>query len=316
MKNEKLLQVRNLYFNTTMSQAQIADLIGISQKTVSLYITQNNWKLLKKRGTQLPSVFIEQMNCELQQMNNLIASRPDGQRFPTLQEAEIRRKIMYSISTIKERQSAGAQMEAFMNLLHFAARDNRADALVISTYIQDFLKVEYNLPNDPPDKRYDLAGNPLPSILRPTRHEFEEDDEDDMKEHNQSPQLNNTNLTINPSSPFLPTEASAKEGVVEDVGRSPLLPADAFSSSAAALVKEVAKEGITANEGASPVPKNNIPKEPPLKKSKPPKNKRSRLTKNQKPQSEKNETQNATTHNNPPQVEDEPAGLMFICRNG
>ncbi len=174
----KLAQARSLYFNTTLTQKQIADLIGASQKTVSEYISDNNWKLLKQRCSQLPLVFVDQMNSELRQLNDAIASRPEGERFPTLAEAELRRKILYSLAAVKDRMSAGAHAEAFLNLLNFVATRDLDAAKVINHYTMEFMKVTHNIPHGKVE-HYDLAGEVIELDLR--GDDEEEDDEQEEK---------------------------------------------------------------------------------------------------------------------------------------
>jgi DNA-binding XRE family transcriptional regulator len=152
-------EARNLYFQTGLTQAQIADLIGVSQKTVSLWVNENKWSLIKQRASQAPAVFLEQMNSELQEMNEVIASRPSGQRFPTVQEAEIRRKIMTSIAGIKDRQSAGNNAEMLTNFLKYVAKKNLKDAQTLTRYADAYLKGEMKMSSTPQFQRYDLPGD-------------------------------------------------------------------------------------------------------------------------------------------------------------
>jgi predicted transcriptional regulator len=156
---EKIDQVRNLYFQTNLTQAQIAELIGISQKTVSLYINDNKWKLLKQRAEQAPSIFIEQMNSELQELNAVIASRPVGQRFATVKEAEVRRKTMVAISSIKERLTTGHHTEVLQNFINFVLRKNEKDGQAVTRYADQFIKGEKSLSLSQQFNLYDLPAD-------------------------------------------------------------------------------------------------------------------------------------------------------------
>ncbi len=182
MNKEKLTQARDLFFNTTLTQKQIADLIGTSQKTVSNYITRNNWKLLKKRQCQMPIVHIQYLNDELLEINRMIAARPEGQRYPTPQEAETRRKICYTLNAMREHRSAGAHAETFMNLMSYTARQNMEDAKVVSQYAYAFMQDEVENAPGPISRGYDLAGNDYsdrPTSLRALEEDEEDEDEDD-----------------------------------------------------------------------------------------------------------------------------------------
>ena len=157
---DKQNQARNLYFQTTLTQAQIAELLGISQKTVSTYVNENKWDLLKQRAEQAPALMLEQMNSELQELNEAIAARPLGQRFPTKEEAEIRRKTLYSINLINSRQSAGYYSQVFMNFISWVYKQNAKDAQVLTRYADKFLKGQMNADESPRYGNYALPSTP------------------------------------------------------------------------------------------------------------------------------------------------------------
>jgi predicted transcriptional regulator len=141
----KIAQARELYFNTELTQAQIADRIGVCQKTVSTYISENKWAALKKRADQMPAMLLEQLYSELEELNYRIASRLRGERFATKEEAEIRRKTMYSIATIKGRQSAATHTEVLLNFIASVARENADDARLILKYTDEYLLGEMDM---------------------------------------------------------------------------------------------------------------------------------------------------------------------------
>lgn len=161
---DKQNQARNLYFQTTLTQAQIAELIGVSQKTVSTYVNDNKWNLLKKRAEQAPALMLEQMNSELQELNEAIAARPVGQRFPSREEAEIRRKTLYSINLINSRQSAGYYSQVFMNFINWVYKQNIKDAQFITRYADKFLKGQMNADETPRYGNYALPSTPAMPI--------------------------------------------------------------------------------------------------------------------------------------------------------
>jgi len=161
---EKQNQARNLYFQTTLTQAQIAELLGISQKTVSIYVNDNKWNLLKRRAEQAPALMLEQMNSELQELNEAIAARPLGQRFPTKEEAEIRRKTLHSINLINSRQSAGYYSQVFMNFIGWVYKQNVNDAQLLTRYADKFLKGQMNSDESPRYGNYDLPSTPAMPI--------------------------------------------------------------------------------------------------------------------------------------------------------
>ncbi len=151
-------QARNLFFQTGLTQAQIAELVGVAQKTVSVWMNDGKWKILKDTAEHAPTVLIEQMTSELAELHTNIAARQPGQRYATLQEAEIRRKIMVSMSHIKEQQTNAAHIEVMMNFIHFVSRQNAPELQVITDLADRYLAGERSLYLNDPFKPYSLPG--------------------------------------------------------------------------------------------------------------------------------------------------------------
>jgi transcriptional regulator with XRE-family HTH domain len=166
-------QARNLYFQTNLTQKQIADVIGVSQKTVSTYVSDHKWNLIKKRAGQLPAIFIEQMYTELQALNDTIAARGNGQCYATPEEAEVRRKILYSIAAVKDRQSAGTHAEVLLNFMACVAHESQDDARILIRYVDRYLIGEMNIKDTEPIQPYNLPnGTGTATPLQPGNNQI------------------------------------------------------------------------------------------------------------------------------------------------
>ena len=144
MKNEQQQQARNLFFETSLTQAQIADFVGISKKTMSLWANEGKWRRLRQLATETPIVMIDEMYGEIHRINQLIKSREQGNQFATPQEADTRRKILSSIHSLKEYQSPGNHAEVLANFMQYVmdGNDNRDDAKLIAKYAENYLTGE------------------------------------------------------------------------------------------------------------------------------------------------------------------------------
>jgi predicted transcriptional regulator len=164
MENEKRTQARNLYLQSDLTQSQIAQLTGVSQKTIYQYISDNKWDLIKERARQIPALFLEQMNSEIEEINEEIASRPKGKRYPTSREAETRRKIICSMEAIKERQSVGTHIQAIINFIAHVAEENKEHALLITSYADQYFTGQLDTLNSPFHNKYNLPGSPEETV--------------------------------------------------------------------------------------------------------------------------------------------------------
>jgi len=119
MSLEQQQDARNLFFQTDLTQLQIAEQVGVSQKTISIWANEGRWQKLKELSVKTPAIMIEEMYNELAEINLGIRKREPGYRFATPKEADTRRKLLASIRYVKEQQSAGSHMEVLINFSEF-----------------------------------------------------------------------------------------------------------------------------------------------------------------------------------------------------
>jgi predicted transcriptional regulator len=149
MKNDQHEQARNLYLETGLTQSQIAELVGISQKTVSLWVSEGQWARLKRLAKEMPGIAVDSMFTELTEINNAVRNRPEGMRYATLEEAEIRRKILASIKYVQEHRSAGSHIEVMMNfILYMKPLISNPELKMLIKHADSYLKAEEFLPPD------------------------------------------------------------------------------------------------------------------------------------------------------------------------
>ncbi len=115
---------RDLYFNTNLSQAAIAAYVGVSKKTVCFWVNEGNWNQLRMAMLRMPSMLVEDMYAQLQELNHNIRSRIPGQRFPTWHEADVMRKLVWCIIKMRQTSSIGENMESVTDFCqHVASKD-------------------------------------------------------------------------------------------------------------------------------------------------------------------------------------------------
>jgi len=168
-------QARNLFFETGLTQAQIAALVGVSQKTISVWINEGRWKYLKETAQHMPAILIEQMTNEISEIHACIAARDPGQRFATLQEAEIRRKTLMSIKYFQTRQMTNAHIEVLGNFINYIKRIDTNDARKIVELADQYLIGEKKINATPGYQPYSLFGDveiPLPFGFSPRQNEL------------------------------------------------------------------------------------------------------------------------------------------------
>lgn len=109
---------RDLYYQENYTQKQIGQIIGVSQKTICMWVKDKKWEYLKNSVDQTPLYMIASINRELAEINNRIANR-DGRKIPYQEEANLRYKLLSTIKLLQTKQDLGSNMEVLANFVAF-----------------------------------------------------------------------------------------------------------------------------------------------------------------------------------------------------
>ncbi len=139
---EKYRQARDLFFQTDLTQAEIARIIGISTRTLFRWMKQDEWKRIRRAARLAPAALVESYYLQLHDLNSAICSREPGQRIPTYQEAEINRKMVYSLGKLKGHVAQPENIQVMMSFTSFLYKQNPELAAQVVEYSNDFLVKE------------------------------------------------------------------------------------------------------------------------------------------------------------------------------
>lgn len=92
---------KSLYMDGTYTQEEIAEKVGVSRQTVCRWLKDGQWDSLKASLTITPAQIISQLNRQIVEINNVIGSREEGQRFATVSEADTLAKLATAIKKIE-----------------------------------------------------------------------------------------------------------------------------------------------------------------------------------------------------------------------
>jgi DNA-binding XRE family transcriptional regulator len=148
-------QARELYFGSGKTQKEIAQAVGVHEKTIYRWIKQEAWDQLKRATLAMPVIIIDNMCNQLLELQNGIKEREEGNRFPTMQEAEITRKLINSITKMKDYPSMGLNiqmMTSFSNYIGFTDLDFNKKLV---TYADSYFKGKTKYGYDP----YNFGGD-------------------------------------------------------------------------------------------------------------------------------------------------------------
>ena len=141
MQDKKQI-ARQLYLTQGMTQKEIAAEVGVSERTIYTWVHQYAWNKLKLAAYQAPLIISNNLNSELVELQNHIASREAGMRFPTPQEAEVIRKLIGCMETMKKHPSLAHNMQMMESFREFARPLNKQFSQQLAHYADKYLTAQ------------------------------------------------------------------------------------------------------------------------------------------------------------------------------
>lgn len=90
-----------LYTKEHLTQAEIADKVGVSRVTINSWINKGNWEMLKVSITITKEEQLKNLYKQLSELNKTINDREDGKRFPGVKESDIISKLAAAINKME-----------------------------------------------------------------------------------------------------------------------------------------------------------------------------------------------------------------------
>jgi DNA-binding transcriptional regulator LsrR (DeoR family) len=90
-----------LYTKEHLTQAEIAEKVGVSRVSMSRWVTAEKWEMLKVSISMTREEQLRNMYRQLTELNKVILERPPGERSPLPAEAENQLRISKSIKLLE-----------------------------------------------------------------------------------------------------------------------------------------------------------------------------------------------------------------------
>jgi transposase-like protein len=134
-------QALDLYVNQSYTQQQVADAVGVCVRTIHNWVKQHAWDRLRLATHQAPALIADNFSSQLVELQNNIASREPGKRFPTTQEMEVMRKLTVCINNTKKTVSL-PQVTQMMRMFRSYVFDTRKKefASIVADVIDSFIE--------------------------------------------------------------------------------------------------------------------------------------------------------------------------------
>ena len=129
-----------LYTKETLTQAEIAERVGVSRVTVNNWINKGNWEQLKASVTITREEQLKNLYHHLVELNDSILKKPTGERFPSTAESDTISKLSSAIKKMEGDVGLAEIISVLTELLKFARISDPEQAKGIIPLLDAFVK--------------------------------------------------------------------------------------------------------------------------------------------------------------------------------
>lgn len=137
---QKKAWAKTLYTRETLTQAEIAERVGVSRVTVNNWIGKGNWEQLKASITITREEQLKNLYRQLAELNNAIMGKPEGERFPNAAEADTISKLSNAIKKLETEVGLADIISVFSDLLKWVRTYDSSQAKEITPLLDAFVK--------------------------------------------------------------------------------------------------------------------------------------------------------------------------------
>ena len=139
MKQEQLQQAQNLYFQTDLSKAEIASMLGVSRRTIHYWAHDNQWDTIKKSAATMPSMLAHNCYFIMARMQEDILSEERRDKAPTYQEVNGLYKLMLTINKLRDRNPLNETLEMGTHFMEFVNDQSPEAVDLIKPFIDGYI---------------------------------------------------------------------------------------------------------------------------------------------------------------------------------
>jgi len=130
-----------LYTKEHISQKEIAERVGVSQQTMSRWVTKFKWDELKVSITITREEQLKNLYRQLSEMNKAISER-EGNKYPTAAEADTITKLASAIDKLESETGLNEILSTFKGFLNWLRKFNLEEAQRLVPLFDDFVKTK------------------------------------------------------------------------------------------------------------------------------------------------------------------------------
>ena len=124
-----------LYTQQGLNGKQVADRAGVSEKTISKWVTEGNWKEVKNRLSISKSTELHRMYQQVEKLNSKIEASDDG--YADSKQADVLVKYAACIRSLEQDLNIAEVVESGMKFIQYLQTVENYDTVVQVTTLWD-----------------------------------------------------------------------------------------------------------------------------------------------------------------------------------
>lgn len=145
--SQKKAQAEYLFLHTDLTAVAIAQIVNVTEKTLSAWVNANNkaWKIARTAKAITPERLIAAYYSQLNELNEMINKREEGERFPSSTEADTISKLVNQIEKLKKKHNLSSYISAIDEFTKFLNRKDANLVKQLAPFCIDFMREKANV---------------------------------------------------------------------------------------------------------------------------------------------------------------------------
>lgn len=126
-RQKKRELAKQIYLRDNLSQKEIAEMVDVSQKSLSKWIKEERWDTEKSAYTITREQQIQRIYAHISAINDTISQREAGQNVPTAKEADTLNKLATTIKKLENEVGIAEVIGVSMKVCNFLRNKGKID---------------------------------------------------------------------------------------------------------------------------------------------------------------------------------------------
>lgn len=131
---------KTLFCNEGLTQKDVAAKVGISPKTMSVWVEKYKWEKLQVSFIMTRESELKRLYAQLRELNTDIESKPEGKRYSSNKEADTLIKLTAAIKNLEVEYSIADIVSSFKGFNEFMRKIDLAKAQEMVSYLDLYIK--------------------------------------------------------------------------------------------------------------------------------------------------------------------------------